>query len=181
MVNIPFVSEDFQRAFRNQFPAQTSTGRDLHVSDVVVPIVDFTPTSSGASLPQNLRFANSSGTSYFLTDSDITRQDLITNSGFHLIEGNFTAQVSGTEHANMDMQLEDKATSSLISLLYLAELYSGGGVSTFSFIAFLTPENKITIDTNLAVSSTRLRCFVKHQQIADVNGNLTNPIGYLPE
>ena len=182
MVNIPFVSEDFQRAFRNQFPSQTSTGRDLHVSDVVIPIVDFTPTSSGASLPQNLRFANSAGTNYKLYDSFINpRQDVITSSGFYLIRGNFTAQVTGTDYANFDIDLQDKATSSIITVLQLSEIYAGGGVNEFEFIVFVTPENKVTVDTNIQGTSTRLRLFFSYQQIADVNGNLTNPVGYSPQ
>ena len=181
MVNIPFVSEDFQRAFRNQFPSQTSTGRDLHVSDVVIPIVDFTPTSSGASLPQNLRFANSAGTSYKLFDAAITREDVITSSGFYLIRGNFTAQVTGTDYANFDIDLQDKSTSTVITVLQLSELYAGGGVNDFEFIVYVTPENKVTVDTNITGTSTRLRLFFSYQQIADVNGNLTNPVGYSPQ
>ena len=65
MANIPFVSENFQRSFRNTFPSQTSTGRDLHVSDVVIPVVDFTPTASGTSLPSYMQLARNANSKNF--------------------------------------------------------------------------------------------------------------------
>ena len=82
MVDIPFVSENFQRSYRNTFPSQTQTGRDLHVSDVVIPIVDFTPTTSGTSLPLDLRFSRNRNTTSVQTSTTTGFTDVITQSGF---------------------------------------------------------------------------------------------------
>ena len=45
MVDTPIVSEALQKVFRTNFPSQINSGRDLHVSDVVLPIVDFSTTA----------------------------------------------------------------------------------------------------------------------------------------
>ena len=79
MVDTPFVDENFQRAYRNTFKGQVSSGRDLHVSDVVIPVVDFSPTTAGTSLALNLRQArNIDGTNITLDqgDASTTFQDL---------------------------------------------------------------------------------------------------------
>ena len=93
----PFVSEEFQRAFRNTFSAQVSTGRDLHVSDVVSPVVDFTPTASCTSLDLNLRRSRSTNTSRYLqTSSSGSFSDITSNSGFFLVS--VSVNVSGSSY-----------------------------------------------------------------------------------
>ncbi len=62
MADTPIVSESLQKTFRDNFPSQINSGRDLHVSDVIVPIVDFSTSvaTSGisTSLQQALAFGN---------------------------------------------------------------------------------------------------------------------------
>ena len=68
MVDTPIVRESLQKAFRQEFPSQVSSGRDLHVSDVIIPVVDFTQASSGSTIPFNLQTcvnANTVSGSYF--------------------------------------------------------------------------------------------------------------------
>ena len=90
MVNIPFVSEDFQRAFRNQFPSQTQTGRDLHVSDIVIPIVDFSPTASGASLPFELRDTYNPSATFANYNTAQTGTEVIGTPGFWSLRFNLS-------------------------------------------------------------------------------------------
>ena len=48
MVDTPITSETLQQSYRNSFPSQIGAQRDLHVSDVIIPIVDLTPASEGS-------------------------------------------------------------------------------------------------------------------------------------
>ena len=112
MVDIPFVSEDFQRAYRNQFPSQTSTGRDLHVSDVVIPIVDFTPTSSGASLPLDLRACLNNNTSLLDISSDQTNTVITSTAGFYQVIYNYSGQNATVNTAKLSFNILNSTTSS---------------------------------------------------------------------
>ena len=57
MVDTPVVSESLQNTFRQNFPSQVSSGRDLHVSDVIIPTVDFSTVVGTSGLPVSLQQA----------------------------------------------------------------------------------------------------------------------------
>ena len=177
MANIPFVSEDFQRAFRNQFPSQTSTGRDLHVSDIVIPVVDFTPTASGASVPESLRFCRSMSTyiraeaSSTLTYTDWT--DI--SSGFWA----FNVKCSGTGNANVRVRLEGGGTSQIITELQLTNGTDTSTVTSDDFVVFVPAGYTITTRLYFTTGSNYGSWLATN--LADVNGNLSNPFGYDPQ
>ena len=175
MVNIPFVSEAFQRTFRQRFPSQTSTGRDLHVSDVVIPIVDFTPTSEGADLPSYLQLARSPS----ITEIDITTAA----SG--------VAFLSSAGFYRCSITLVNRTGQSADHISLLLDIEQTTGVTNIQ--NFVTP-NQIKDDLTIFVppNSTARYTFsesgsadgalsIYSWQIADVNGNLNLPSGYNPE
>ena len=174
MTDIPFVSEDFQRAFRNQFPSQTSTGRDLHVSDVVIPIVDFTPTASGASLPLELRQAvNSATVTARFNDFSTVNSSLIADSGFFYVD--FFCNTDSA-HAEIALKSYDGTTASTIAT------YDVNGTNNINdkFVFF----NRVGYELQVgAFKSTGTRADMNFNitPVADVNGNLTNPLGYSPQ
>ena len=100
MVNVPFVSEEFQRAFRNTFQGQVNSGRDLHVSDIVIPVVDFTPTTSGTSLPESLRYCVNRNTTSFRGGSTISATSIGVSDGFYRIQAGLSAH-EGQSNVNM--------------------------------------------------------------------------------
>jgi hypothetical protein len=170
MAEVPFVSEEFQRAFRNTFKGQVSTGRDLHVSDTVIPVVDFTPTASGTSLPSAFQFAingNSSGVSATTNAFTLITSD----SGFHAMD--CTAAPNSDE---VDLRLTfydgvsaytDKwSTKSKLSTIYAR------------VIVFLPANYSCYMTANFSGTGF---CAVTNTQLADVNGNLTSPFGYSPQ
>ena len=55
MAETPIVSDTLQKTFRDNFPSQISSGRDLHVSDTIVPIVDFSSTAGVSGLSTSLQ------------------------------------------------------------------------------------------------------------------------------
>lgn len=172
MVDVPFVSEDFQRAFRNQFPSQHSSGRDLHVSDVVIPVVDFTPTASGASLPTELRFSINRSSVNFkrISTGDV---DLCPNTGFYRIICHAASQ--NTSQNINTYQFKDNATS--VTDTVFEQLTAGiNTISMMDFNVYVPVGYTFICNVGADLTST----FVV-TQLADVNGNLTSPSGYSPQ
>ena len=180
MVDIPFVSEDFQRSYRNRFPSQTSSGRDLHVSDVVVLVVDFTPTASGTSLPIALRQARSTGTFRTQLTADVTNQDLITNTGFYSVSVN--AQFSADDiNGYYEINLFDGSTSTIVasSYLILGNTTDGFAQVAENFYLFIPTGYKARVTFAEGTGVGALSVF--STQVADVNGNEQLPPLYSPQ
>lgn len=176
MVNIPFVSENFQRSFRNRFPSQTSTGRDLHVSDVVIPVVDFTPTASGTSLPRDLQEAFD----YTTTAIAVTGETgLVTTPGFWKI--NFSYSGDFTSDEAFAIFIKDDTTGVNYTVFNSASTVQAG-VTTYgqenvqNFFVFLQVGYSLR-----ANASGNHRGRVQLKQVADVNGNIILPTGYSPQ
>lgn len=174
MVDIPFVSENFQRAYRNTFPSQTSSGRDLHVSDVVIPVVDFTPTTATTSIPFDLLASlNLNTTSQQVSTTTLTT--LITTSGFYQIETDIfnkrTADVMGIQFI-----IVEGSTSTFVKTIQCGCLAS----ASHKDFVFLKAGTVLKAQA-FAQIATGLDIFVTTTSIADVNGNLTQPNGYSPQ
>lgn len=181
MANIPFVSEDFQRAFRNQFPSQTSTGRDLHVSDIVIPVVDFTPTSSGASLPFELRDTYNPSASFLSFNSAQTGTDLITTPGFWSLRFNISYNGGSGYNPNITFKFVDISTST-DAVFYEKAFLDIPQFGDFSdSLKIFIPVGKKVILTLTANGTDTVALATSSYQLADVNGNLTNPSGYNPQ
>jgi hypothetical protein len=178
MANIPFVSEDFQRAFRNQFPSQTSTGRDLHVSDIVIPVVDFTPTASGASLPLNLRFALNNNVTTVTAEASATA-DLITTTGFFQVYFSF---INKNDDSDLSFILNETSTGTNKSLYSVRSGSASGQSESFNqeFVVYI-PAGFVMKYSMSEGGSATARADMRFYQIADVNGNLTTPSGYSPQ
>lgn len=176
MVDIPFVSENFQRSYRNRFPSQTSTGRDLHVSDVVIPVVDFTPTASGTSLPRDLQEAMDFTTTAVGVSTDT---ELSSNTGFYKLNFSFATDITSDEGFSIFLKETSTGTNTTI---YVSGNTIVAGVNTYQqtnitdFYVFIPVG--YTLRAN-ASGSTFGR--VQLKQIGDVNGNLTLPSGYTPQ
>jgi hypothetical protein len=176
MVNIPFVSEEFQRSFRNQFPSQTQTGRDLHVSDVVIPVVDFTPTTSGASLPQDLRFARNANTKQFNTTAELTNQ-VISDAlpGFNLLDIKLIS-VGGLGYG--ELKLFD-GTSTYNTVSYI------NGVASSGQSLFIQDSLVVYIPTGYQLTATTegsgFNFNVLISLVATVDGDQILPFGYDPQ
>ena len=168
MVDIPFVSENFQRSYRNTFPSQVSSGRDLHVSDVVIPIVDFTPTTSGTSLALELRNCiNKNSVQNRITGAATTT--VANQSGFINITADLLATTSSSR---AEFEIFDGSTG-----LSIMNVNTGTDQSTrANFIVYLT-----STDTLRVITGSTADLSVMSTPVADINGNLINPSGYDPQ
>lgn len=179
-MDVPFVSEDFQRSYRNRFPSQVSTGRDLHVSDVIIPVVDFTPTASGTSLPINLRQARSTGTSHTLQTSDVVNASLISNTGFFDVRVNSQLSADNT-NGEWAISLYDGSTYTQVAGSYMLLADSTDGVINLNeqFVLFVPNTYTATYTFNEGTGVGAISIYTT--QLADVNGNETLPPLYSPQ
>lgn len=180
MVNIPFVSEDFQRAFRNQFPSQTQTGRDLHVSDIVIPIVDFSPTASGASLPFELRDTYNPSATFANYNTAQTNTEVIGTPGFWSLRFNISYNGgSFSPSVIFNFKTTSTGTSAKFYQKTFLDLPQFGDFSG-DLKVFLPVDKTVTL-TLTANGADTVNYASSVYQLADVNGNLTNPSGYDPQ
>ena len=177
MVNVPFVSEEFQRAFRNTFQGQVNSGRDLHVSDIVIPVVDFTPTASGTSLPESLRFCRNLNTSVYLKSVSVT-DDLVTDgTGFFRINTRLSNEI---DEGGTYIGINDGSSTTIISRLISKVGTNTASTNFDDFVVFLRPQDSLVATMSLSATSNGAMTVVT-TPLADVNGNLLSPSGYDPQ
>jgi hypothetical protein len=177
MVDVPFVSESFQRAYRNRFPSQTSSGRDLHVSDVVIPVVDFTPSASGTSLPESLRFCRNLNTINTYSSGTTGFVDIVTTPGFWGIDIQIGVADAG---GDVSIFLYDGVTRTNINSLAFVNVSGTAQLFKDQMITYVpagyTGQWQVTLDTG-----STLEAYVYNTPLADVNGTLLDPYGYDPQ
>lgn len=180
-MDVPFVSEEFQRAFRNRFPSQTSTGRDLHVSDVVIPTVDFTPTASGASLPLDLRDCLNGNTAYAENNTDASSTSLI-SSGFWQTECRLLTTNTGTSNgARLFLKLYNQGVE-YKTLVRLSNYDSKIEQLSLKDKFFLFVPTGHTAGYEFYTGSADTAYFtIRYTPIADSNGTLLSPYNYDPQ
>ncbi len=172
---VPVVSETLEAQVRSLLPSQRGFGEDLQASNVITPIIDLTQAAEGTTTPELLQTALAFGsqTPFDVTNSSST---IITTTGFHRIFGTASVNMQTTERS-VDINMTDGLTTKKIWGLG----DTGGGTNhrvgvLFDFVLFVASGISVSVTADEAcniVGSTR--------QIADVNGNLVNPVGFTPQ
>lgn len=183
MAETPIVSETLQSTFRSNFPSQVSSGRDLHVSDVIVPIVDFSSTAGTTGLGTNLQTAlNTAGsfTSIYGGSSGgpAVTATIFSNTGFIKVTGggNYIGYTTGSGTSlPVEIFIDDGTTEYTLFKRDTIDLSfaSPDGQFNFDFICFLRAG-----DTLKGRCAQQGRIEAHAFQIADINGTLVNPTGY---
>lgn len=177
MAETPIVSNTLQTTFRNNFPSQVTSGRDLHVSDVIVPIVDFSSTAGTSGLSVNLQeaiaFANQ--TSFDVINTTTT---LCNSAGFWRIVGNVSWQGSTSGSIGGEIEITDGSTDKLI---YKIESQSGTEGEEFETFPFDITVFLRSGDSVKATGDSRVRFSGSYRQLADISGVLVKPTGYTGE
>tara|TARA_Y100001972_G_C7569131_1_gene285675 strand:+ start:257 stop:760 length:504 start_codon:yes stop_codon:yes gene_type:complete len=147
-------------------PSQGGAGAgvDISASTMVVPIVDLTETAEGSSLRVDLQTAFSLTTISHNTVANTTTT-LVNTTGYYRIFGSLSMFGAG----NADFKMTDGTTTKFIT-----RVFSNTGQNSnelFDFVVFLEAGDSLQ-----AVSSSgSITIDVSTRQIADINGNLTNP------
>lgn len=172
---INITSEALQKTVRDLLPSQQGFGEDLQASNVIVPTIDLTPSAEGSVLRSDLQRALGFGTTH--TQVANGTSTLVSSTGFFSVYGIMTWRGSVTNEVG-SIQLTDGLTT---KVLWEANILGSGSPDVthlsqeIDFTAYLRAGDSLTCTSSAAVITFN----VTTRQIADVNGNLTNPLGFV--
>lgn len=174
------TSESLQAEIRRLLPSQRGFGQDLEAQNVIVPIIDLTPTAEGSALRADLQSAPSFGA--------ITSDQQIGDGTTSVLgtPGFYSYNVSVMLHT--DTNVSDRSVSVTLSNgLANKDLHKISTVAdenreepiflTYSGVCFLNPGDSF----RLINSGTDTYSHAALWQIADLNGNLNSPSGFSDE
>lgn len=174
--NSRITSETLEKKFRDTFPAQGGAElvQDLFAQGVIVPTVDFTQAALGSELRTDLQRAWDFSTGFQETTSG-TSDNIITNPGFWQI-GFVFANETGAATREANISITDGLSTKKI---WQYEVTGGGtqdiqAIENTGIVVFVRSGD--TVFTQVGASSGTMSSW--YRQIADVYGNLTNPLGF---
>lgn len=169
------TSESLQAEVRRLLPSQRGFGTDLEAQNVIVPIVDLTPTAEGSSLRADLQTASS------FTGITVQQRvgaasggtSVITTPGFYRYIVSMNVASSGTADTfNTRLELQNGLTfKPLHKIMNVVSSTGGFDFESFEGVVFLAPGDILRIGNK--GTGTAIHCTA--WQVADVNGNLINP------
>lgn len=174
---INITSEALQATVRSLLPSQQGFGEDLQASNVIIPTIDLTPTAEGSILRQDLQQSLGFGSSYLNTAGNT--ETIASTPGFYTLIGNVCYEDS-TSNASAEINVDDGSTTQRIfkvDVLGGTVGNSDSRIAQFNFTVFLRAGDSVT----QATSATSVVMNTVSRQIADVNGNLVNPLGFVSQ
>lgn len=171
----PITSEALQEAIRRLLPSQVGFGEDLQASNVVMPIIDLTPTAEGSTLPENLQTALAFGsqTAFKINGGTST---IINTTGFWRVIGTIAGGTTSTIPVEANFSLTDGFSTKIVYGLDVQQASAADPALAvaFDFVVFLKAGDSLT-----GTSTANANLFGSYRQIADINGNLVNPSGFV--
>jgi len=174
---IPIVSEALQATIRRLLPSQNGFGEDLQAQNVIVPIIDLTPTAEGSALDNDLQKAFAFGdiTNFLISASTVV---IANTPGFYRIFCSVNVRGSASVANSFEFNLSNGLSN---KTLWESKVQTGGtdviASNVLDFVVFLAAGDSISGTSSGA--SSKVNGSV--QQIADVNGVLSNPSGFNPQ
>ena len=147
-------------------------GVDLSASTQIIPIVDLTESAEGSNLRQDLQ-TSLSLTSISAFNVSNTSTTIVNTTGYYRVIGTFNG-LSNASSNNCQFQFTDGVTT---KSLFIFELRSGESdgmfvMRNYDFIVFLAAGDSLVATS----SSAQVSLAGATRQIADINGNLVNPL-----
>jgi len=172
---ITITSEALQATIRRLLPSQQGFGEDLQASNVILPIIDLTPSAEGSEFRSDLQTA-SSLQSQTVTTTFNSSATAIATPGFWYVKATFSASSNGTALKTADISVTNGLST---KKLYNWRLEANGGSmqQVFDFVVYLNADESLTQQTD----DTSVQVHTNARQIADTNGNLVNPAGFNPQ
>lgn len=174
---VQVTSESLQAQIRRLLPSQQGFGHDLQATNVIIPTIDLTSTAEGSILPAQLQNAWDFSTGHSTVANTTT--NLIVNAGFWKVDLVYTGNVSGTSTFNAFINLSDGLTSKVIWELNAPNTGTGafGAIGEQEFYVYLRSGDSLSATSN----STQAVLDISYRNVADVNGNLVNPLGFVSQ
>jgi len=173
--NSRVTSEALEAKFRNTFPSQAGAElvQDLFASGVIVPVVDFTSVAEGSVLASNLQTAWDFATEH-VTCNNATN-NLVATPGFFKVDLNAMAATGVATEGKVFID-SGLATKVVWEFNTIAVSGQTTAVAQDTFIVFLRSGDTLRVTASLSQTVD-----VWFRQIADVYGNLTNPLGFVSQ
>jgi hypothetical protein len=170
-----FRKEAIEEDLNSNFPSQGQGNPPLYysLSEVVVPTYSINQSAEGTSLPQNLQTSWDFATSRVQATNN--SQTLINTPGFWQVDLQLFAVVDGAMVGYVD--ISDGLTSKQIwrwTGLNSTSTTVGSTATDATFVVFVRSGDTVSVVSNS--SSVAVDAWTR--QIADVNGNLVNPLGF---
>ena len=176
--NSRVTDEALEKKFRDTFKSQGGAELvdDLYASGVIMPVVDFTAAAQGSELRSDLQTAWDYATSENIITA--TQVNLTSTPGFYKVDlicsTNDFARASVTTIANVFIE-----ENSTFKMVWRWSTVGQAGtapqaVTESSFVVFISSGQ--TLGARAAAASETLNIW--YRQIADVSGNLVNPLGF---
>lgn len=174
--NSRVTDESLEKKFRDTFKSQGGAELvdDLYASGVIVPVVDFTAAAEGSALRSDLQTAYDFATG-FAESNGAGTVSVINSPGFWKTSVTVRLRDDNVANDSVDMRISDGATTKFVFRLVGAATPVGNVENFINFerVVFLRSGDTLTI-----AAGTDFFISVSYRQIADVYGNLTNPLGY---
>lgn len=176
--NSRVTDEALEKKFRDTFKSQGGAELvdDLYASGVIVPIVDFTAAAQGSELRSDLQTASDFATT--LVNVENTTSSIISTPGFWKVDVLVvtTLPVGSSARTQATVFIDDSSSTKSIF-----EVRQPLNAATSDVLNPIPSELVVFMRTGdvlkvLAASSCNVS--VAYRQIADVNGNLVNPLGF---
>lgn len=171
---IRITSEALQATIRRLLPSQQGFGEDLQASNVIQPIIDLTPSAEGSALPLDLSSAWDLATTYNrVVNANTTIQ---TTPGFYVVQWTATITTQAAGSPSLARIYLDDGTTSKDIWTWTENISAADDLETVSgqLYAFLGSGVAMRAQSN----DVRVEINVHNRQIADLNGNITNPLGF---
>ncbi len=169
------TSESLQAEVRRLLPSQRGFGQDLEAQNVIVPIVDLTPTAEGSALRADLQTAASlTGMTSVRRIGAATGRTIVVNTpGFYSYTCSMNvASANPSDVFNTRLEIQNGSDIKAIHILSNVASSSGGfDFELFEGFVFLAVGDELKIGNK--GTGTSIHCAA--WQVADVNGNLINP------
>jgi hypothetical protein len=180
MAETPIVSDTLQKEFRDNFPSQISSGRDLHVSDTIIPIVDFSTTVGTSGIDTSLQQAFDFNVTSFAVNN--TNTTIINTTGFWRIQYAVALDLAfnGAFGASSFCGLQINDGSSTKDLINFTNIDPSIGAMNSSVISN-DQQVIVFVKTGasiIAKATDGTTISGSCRQIADISGTLVNPDGY---
>lgn len=160
------ISERLQSTIRRLLPSQKGFTEDLQASNVITPIIDLTPTAEGSALPDYLQ----TSVDYGVTVNTVTNSTvaLASTGGFYQLG----LGVTGTA-GTASVTITDGITAKTIWAHSSNQLLSYPS-TLFIFVPVGYTANGVSNNANITLEA-------RIKQIADVNGKLNDPFGFIQQ
>ena len=174
--NSRVTDEALEKKFRDTFKSQGGAELvdDLYAQGVIVPIVDFTAAAQGSELRSDLQTAWDFATGHNTTNNGTTTN--ISTPGFWQVNLNHVVQdPSGSVESQVVIE-DASGTTKVIWEYNIPASTATGAVSITStpFVVFLRSGDLLKSKSFTTFGTIDLW----YRQIADVSGNLVNPLGF---